>query len=252
MTQLISIECEQGVAALKLTRSVTNPIDDELVNALTATLQQVRENDEVHALVLGSASDKFFSIGFNLPQLIGLEIEQFTAFYRAFNRVCLDLYTLPKPSVAALCGHAVAGGCILALCCDYRVIAEGRKLMGLNEVKLGVPVPYPAERILLSLIGVEGAHQVIDGGEFYPAANLLQMGLVDAVVPQEQVWLEALATAKSLGGAPLEANALIKSNRVAKVAAGILSGLDEHEGRFVERWYSPEARTLLQEAAKKF
>lgn len=252
MTQLISVEYEQDVAILKLRRSVTNPLDLELVIALEDALQQARRDDGVHALVLGSESEKFFSIGFDIPHLFDLEQEQFADFYQAFNRLCLNLYTLPKPSVAALGGHAIAGGCILALCCDYRLIAEGRKLMGLNEVKLGVPVPYPADRILHSLVGEERARQVIEGGDFYPAADLLRMGLVDMVTPLESVLPEAIHLANTLGAAPLEANALIKHNRVGQVEAAILASLDEHETHFVECWYSPEARTRLQEAMEKF
>lgn len=77
----------------------------------------------------------------------------------------LALYTLPKPVVAAITGHAIAGGCILALCCDYRFISEGRKLMGLNEVKLGVPVPYLADRVLHALVGTRYAREIIESGE---------------------------------------------------------------------------------------
>ena len=97
------------------------------------------------------------------------------------------LFTFPKPTAAAISGHAIAGGCILTLCCDYRYIAEGRKLMGLNEIKLGVPVPYVADCILRSLVGFRHAREIMESGDFYQPETSFQKGLVDAVLPLENV-----------------------------------------------------------------
>jgi enoyl-CoA hydratase/carnithine racemase len=97
----------------------------ELVDELGKLLERIEHDSSVSALVLGSSNDKFLSIGFDIPRLFELPREDFTTFFSEFNRVCLSLYTLPKPTIAAITGHAVAGGCILALCCDYRFIAEG-------------------------------------------------------------------------------------------------------------------------------
>ncbi|MEE8391251.1 MAG: enoyl-CoA hydratase/isomerase family protein [Anaerolineae bacterium] len=149
--EILYTEYRDRVAIVKLNRPVTNALNLQLVDELTETLQNVRHDANVHSLVLGSSNEKFFSIGFDIPQLFELDRESFTKFYQAFNRVCLDLYTLPKPTVAAIPGHAIAGGCILALCCDYRLIAQGRKLMGLNEIKLGVPISIKSPSIQISL-----------------------------------------------------------------------------------------------------
>jgi enoyl-CoA hydratase/carnithine racemase len=78
----------------------------------------------------------------------------------ALDSMCLEMLTISKPLVAGIAGHAIAGGCILSLCCDYRFISEGRKLIGLNEIKLGVPVPYVADCILRKLIGHRLARDV--------------------------------------------------------------------------------------------
>ncbi|MFC1683533.1 enoyl-CoA hydratase/isomerase family protein, partial [Candidatus Zixiibacteriota bacterium] len=131
-------------------------------------------------------------------------------------------------------------------------ISEGKKLMGLNEIKLGVPVPYPADRILRNLTGWRTARDVMDGGEFYSGQELLQKGLVDQVLPMEEVLPGAIEKAGALSASSPEAFALIKRNRTEPVKAEILAELDERERRFVERWYSPEARERLDEAIDKF
>jgi enoyl-CoA hydratase/carnithine racemase len=214
---MIQLEIDAGIATAKLNRGVTNALDLELLNALSDTLRRLQPDPDVHALVLASANDKFFSIGFDIPQLLKLPQEVFRVFYQTFNRTCMDLYTFPKPTVAAITGHAIAGGCILALCCDYRFIAQGRKLMGLNEIKLGVPVPYPADCILRHLIGVRNARDVLDSGEFYQPEQLHSIGLVDQILPPERVLSASIEMARTLGGLPQTAFAMIKRNRVETV-----------------------------------
>ncbi len=250
--KMIRIEHHGEVAIVKLDRGVTNTIDLQLVEELSETLQGVTHDPGVHSLVLGSSNERFFSIGFDIPQLFGLARQDFKFFYQTFNRVCMDLYTLPKPTIAAITGHAIAGGCILALCCDYRFIAQGRKLMGLNEIRLGVPVPYLADCVLRHIVGVRYARDIMDIGEFYQPEESLQMGIVDQVLPLEQVLPKSIEKARLLGGSPQEAFAMIKRNRVERVEAQVLMRLAEKERFFVDRWYSDEARERLREAMEKF
>jgi enoyl-CoA hydratase/carnithine racemase len=250
--KMIRIEHHGEVAIVRLDRDVTNAIDLRIVEELSETLEGVRRDPGVHGLVLGSSNEKFFSIGFDIPQLFGLAREDFKSFYQKFNRACMDLYTLPKPTIAAITGHAIAGGCILALCCDYRFIAEGRKLMGLNEIRLGVPVPYLADCILRHVVGVRYAREITDTGEFYQPEESLQMGMVDQALPLEQVFPKSIEKARLLGGLPQEPFATIKRNRVEMVEAEILTRLEEREKFFIECWYSDEARARLREAMERF
>jgi len=249
---LITIDNRREAVILTLSREVTNAINLALVNELSETLARLRDDPRCRGLVLTGTNEKFFSIGLDIPELFPLTPEEFTVFYRAFNRLCLDLFILPKPTVAALTGHAIAGGCILALCCDYRFIAEGNKLMGLNETKLGVPVPYPADRILQRLAGWSMAREIMDGGKFYGGMELLARGLVDRVLPMEKVLPAAIEKATALCDPSPEAFALIKRNRTEPVRASILADLDERERHFVGRWYSSQTRKLLEKAMEKF
>jgi len=250
--ELIRIEYRDEVVILKLVRGITNALNLQLVNQLAENLRKVRDDSDVHSLVLGSSNEKFFSIGFDIPELFKLTRKDFRAFYQAFNRVCMDLYTLPKPTIAAITGHAIAGGCILALCCDYRFIAEGRKLMGLNEIKLGIPVPYPGDCILRHVVGTRNAREISGTGEFYRPEELLQIGMVDQVLSLKQVLPKSIEKAKLLGALPHAAFGMIKRNRVEIVEAQVLTRLAEKEQFFIECWHSNEARERLKEAIKKF
>ena len=144
----VKVESFDGVAVLKLNSGKKNPINPELVNDLSDAVKDVKESGDVRGVILTSEDERFFSIGLDVPKLINEDREKFREFIRDFNLLCLEIYTLPKPVIAAVNGHATAGGYILALCCDYRFMAEGKSLIGLNEVKLGLTVPYLPMRIL--------------------------------------------------------------------------------------------------------
>ena len=249
---LTKMENLDGVSVLRLTNGVTNPISLELIRDISKNLDKLKDDGETHSLVITGTNDKFFSIGFDLPNLYKQGKDEIRTFYRAYNRLCLDLYTFPKPTVAALTGHAIAGGCILALCCDYRVIASGKKLMGLNEIKLGVPVPYPGDIILKQIIGTRYAQMIMEVGEFYRPEALMQMGMVNDVVKLKGVMEKALEHARILGKYPPMAFRMIKKNRVEEVKRQILEDLDEKEQYFLKCWFSDETRELLKEATKKF
>jgi enoyl-CoA hydratase/carnithine racemase len=248
----IRLERRDTVRIAELNRGVTNPINGKLISELHGIVRELEEDPQPGALVLTSPNPKFFSIGFDIPELFGLARGEFASFYHSFNRLCLDLFTLPRPTIAALTGHATAGGCILAMCCDVRFIAAGRKLMGLNEIHLGVPIPYPTDRILLHLVGFRNARDITDTGEFFPPERLLEMGLVDRILPPDRVVAEATDWALEASRRPQRAFARIKANRTGEIREQILKSLQDREEEFVDCWYSEPARSRLEEAMKKF
>jgi enoyl-CoA hydratase/carnithine racemase len=245
-------EVRNHVGVVKLNHGPTNAINLDLVDHLAERLGEVRADPQIRGLVLTSSNDKFFSIGFNIPELIELPRDDLKHFYSSFNQLCIDLFTLPKPTIAAITGHAIAGGCIMTLCCDYRFIAQGRKLMGLNEIKLGLPVPYVADCILRNLLEVRHAREIMEVGDFYLPEASSQMGLVDQVLPLEGVITEAGELVETIGSYPEDAFAAIKRNRVEGIEKHILDKLEEKERIFIRCWYSEAGQKLLRDAISKF
>jgi enoyl-CoA hydratase/carnithine racemase len=250
--KMISTQQDDNMLLLKLDHSKTNAINLDLVKALTQTIQEVKTDPEITSLVLTSTSDKFFSIGFDIPTLINLSRSEFENFYLAFNLMCLDLYTLPKPTFAAITGHAIAGGTILALCCDYRFIARGRKLMGLNEIKLGVPVPFLADCVLHSIVGSRAAQEIMERGEFFNPDQARQLNLVDQILPAEDLLPTVIEEAKILGSSPTSAFAMIKQNRVEMIEDRVRKNMKRKADYFISCWYSPAGIELLRMAMEKF
>jgi enoyl-CoA hydratase/carnithine racemase len=248
----IEVTIREKVALAKLSRNVTNAINLELIRELSDCLRSIKEDTDISGLVLTSANEKFFSIGFDIPALIQLGKKDFKEFYEAFNRLCIDLYSFPKPVVAAITGHAVAGGCILTICCDYRYIAEGKKLMGLNEIKLGVPLPYPADCILRQIVNDGYARMILDTGDFFPPEATYKMGLVDEVTPLAQVVSRSVEKVRAIESLSLDAYRLIKFNRTEGIVAQIQAILVEKEKIFIDMWYMDATREKLKAALDKF
>ncbi len=248
----IQLEIKENIAILTLNRSVTNPINLRLLNELEKAIKNIDKDPAISGFVLTSSSEKFFSIGFDIPEIYYYNKEEFRIFFKKFNRICLDFYTISKPTIAALPGHGVAGGCIFAICFDYRFIAEGRNLMGLNEIKLGIPLPYVCDCILRNLVGYKYARDLADFGDYYEPAKLLEIGLVDRIVPPEQVLRESINQVKKIGETSLRAFKMIKKNRVEPVVQQIHTLLEAKEDFFVDCWYSDEARELQKKAMEKF
>ncbi len=249
---MIDLEITNEIAVIQLSRGVTNAINYAFVEKFSKILQKLHESTEVKSIVISSKTEKFFSIGFDLPELIEYSQSQFADFFHSFNLFCMQLYTFPKPVIAALKGHATAGGCILATCCDYRIIADGKKYMGLNEIKLGVPLPYPCYLILKDLVGATYIREICEFGDFYLPDRLKIMGLVDSVQPANEVFPISMEKAKILGSYSPSAFSLIKRDRVEVVEELVKWNLESKEKEFVNLWYSKEVRNKLFEAAKKY
>jgi len=248
----LEIENQDGVALVKLNNGVINALNLSLLGELDQGLQHVRDDPERVALVITSSNDKFFCIGFALPELYPLPPAEFATFFRAFNRLCLQLFTFPKPTIAALTGHAAAGGCILALCTDYRLAAIGIGRMGLNEIMLSVPVTRLACCILKDLLGDRRTRDALYSGKLYTFHEAFEMGMVDEILPPDEVVPTAVLKARELGALSQEAFTANKHLRTHAIEAQVLAHVEEEERQFVQQWYSAEARQRLQAALEKF
>ena len=247
---LISFSDHDDVALLRMNDGVTNPISPGLVDELSAYLQEIQQK-EYKGMVL-AGGEKFFSIGLDLPGLLKLDRQEAERFIDRFHQVLWQLLTLPMPTACAMCGHAIAGGTLLALMTDYRFIKAGKTLMGVNEIKLGLVIPYLAEMMLRLILPDSQAKEMIFGGEFYPADQTAAMGLVDQLCEQDACEQAALDKINALAKLPSAALAGMKKNRLESVTALYESNRDHQISLFKHFWFKPETQELLRKAAEKF
>jgi enoyl-CoA hydratase/carnithine racemase len=247
--ETVLLEYQKDIAILRLSNGVTNAIGPQLVDDLGAALNQCRHNCK--SLILAGGT-KFFSIGFDLPALLPLDRNAIADFYHRFNQAALDLFTLPVPTVCAISGHAIAGGTILALTCDYRFAALEKNLLGLNEIKLGVPVPHLADLMLRRIVAERAATEIVYRGEFITAADAKDIGLVDEIFTPDTLEPRTIETVLELAALPASAFAQIKDSRIAETRSEFKANHASKTSGFLDCWFNPAVRNLLADAAKKF
>jgi len=244
----ILIESHEEIAILRLNNGVTNAISPDLIDDLSEKLITVKK--DIQGMIL-AGGEKFFCIGLDLPTLLMLDRIEMADFFNKFNHLILNLFTLPLPTCCSISGHAIAGGNILALTCDYRYAASGEKLIGLNEIKLGVPVPYLADLMLRQIVDDQTATKILYNGEFMTTPDAKQLGLVDEIFPQTDVEGQAIKKVKELITRPRAAFSEIKANRVEKIRQRYEENCMQKNEKFLDCWFSEPVLELLKEASKK-
>ncbi len=177
-------EASGNIAILRLNNGVINPISYELAENLSAAVAALK--NEADAMLL-AGGEKFFCIGLDLPSLLKLSRAEMTDFLYKFHHVTFDIFKISMPAACVLSGHAIAGGNILALACDYRFADCNDKKIGLNEVKLGLPVPYLPDMILRQVVGDREAKEMIYTGEFISFGEANKIGLIDEIYSLQEL-----------------------------------------------------------------
>ena len=245
----VTIEAHDAVAVLRLNNGVTNAISPELVDDLTGEVKRIKS--EFKGMVL-AGGEKFFCIGLDLPALLQLGQSDMTEFYVRFEQAVFDLYTLPVPTACAINGHATAGGAIFALSSDFRFVSSGRRFIGFNEVKIGVPVPYLADLMLRQLIGDRCATDMMFSRKFVEPEQAKGIGLVDDVFDSEDLEAKAVTKISELAALPPFGIRVVKNNRIEAVKSRFEKMGSADADRFLDCWFNPAVQELLKEAAKKF
>lgn len=191
------------VLELRMNRPPVNALGSELVARL---LEAVRgaPREGAQALVL-SGGPRIYSAGLDVPALLKFERAQLYAFLGEFFSLTEALGRSPIPVIAAITGHAPAGGAVLSICCDYRVMAEGAVRIGVNEVEVGLMVPTHILRALERLVGAGAAERLVVEGRMIESAEALRLGLVNELAPAPEVVARALAQAQRMLALPREA-----------------------------------------------
>jgi len=235
-----------GIAVVALKRGKVNALNDEVVAELDRTFDAIANDPEVQACIL-TGHGSFFSFGFDVPGFMDHTREDFAAFLERFTDFYTKLFTFPKPVVAALNGHTVAGGCMLALACDRRIVAEGRGRIALNEVTFGASVFAGCVAMLQTCVGRHNAERILFSGAMLGPAEALELGLVDRVVSPAELIPAAEALAGDLAGGDATAFASIKKLVREPIAEQMRRREADSIREFVDIWYSEAMRHRLRE-----
>jgi enoyl-CoA hydratase/carnithine racemase len=200
---------EEGIAIITLNRPPANAISEPLIRELNAALNELHGDDAVRAVVITGSGERIFCGGADLGSAFsGGDVE---AFIRFGNSVMRKMERFPKPIIAAINGHAMGGGCEIAMACHLRLLKETAR-MGQTESNLGIIPGYGGTQRLPRLIGRTKALEFLLLGTQIPAQECLSLGLVNRLCKEGETLNEAKALARQLAkGAPLATAAIIRA-----------------------------------------
>jgi enoyl-CoA hydratase len=240
---------EGGVRWLVLDRPPANAIDESLLQDLFTAVERAREDDAVRAVVLTGAG-AFFSGGFDLsaPRREEQGIAVMNESYRGAHRALL---ALPKPTIARVAGHAIAGGLVLALACDYRLGVDGDWKLGLNEVAIGASYPKAAIEIVKLRLSHAQAAELTLGAGLYPVSHALRLGVIHELLPAADFEASIARRAARLAAFPREAYAHTKTALIAEALARIDAHTREQSLADAAVWMTDESRAARRAQREK-
>lgn len=190
---MINERVEEGIVIASFESGKNNTITRVTLRQLQAILRNVNMDDTLKGIIL-TGSEKVFSSGFDLPMFLGFkDVEEIIAFFELEEEVLLDLFMCRKPVVAAINGHAVAGGMIMAMASDYRVVKDHPKIkLGMSEIKIGLPLSIAQTEVMRFGFDSDKLYRdVMYFGELFNPGRGLELGIIDEIVPEEQLIIRA-------------------------------------------------------------
>ena len=245
---MLEVKHDNGIAILHMRHGKANALDTELCAALKDALEQSQSTAK--AVVL-TGEGKIFSAGVDLVRLLDSDNYR-RALLQSLAQVLERLFFYPRPVVAAINGHAIAGGCILACAADHRVMTQEAARIGIPELLVGVPFPALALEIMRATASAYHLQQLMYRGLTCEPSQALAWGLVDELVDTESVMTRARERASALAAIPTRSFELTKlqtrlpsRERLASPAA------QEADAQVLQAWNSPEVVTAIRQYVER-
>jgi enoyl-CoA hydratase len=238
----------EGVLTLRLAHGKVSALDVELLDALTHALEGAPE--DVRALIL-TGTGSIFSAGVDLFRITGGGADYVRQFLPQLSRFLHTLFTFPRPVVAAINGHAIAGGCVIALACDARLMADGDGKIGLPELLVGVPFPTAALEVVRFAVPRQKLQALIYTGRTLSAREALEAGLVDQVVSADALAARAQEIARQLALIPPPAYGLTKQSLRAEALERIERAGEHTDRAALDMWSATETHARIREYLRK-
>jgi enoyl-CoA hydratase len=249
MSTVLATDHDGGVRVLTLNRPPANAINEDLLSDLNTALQAAERDAAMRAIVLTGAG-AFFGAGFDLasPPRDPESVTRLNTLYRDAH---VALLAFPKPTLAMVSGHAIAGGLVMALACDYRLGSDAEYRIGLNEVAIGASFPKAAFEIVRLRLPHARASELLLGAALYPSSQAVRLGVVDELLPADRLEETVLRRAARMGAFPRDAYAHTKMQLVAEAVARTLAETPDEAQRATAVWLSEESQAARRAQRQK-
>lgn len=242
----IQITSKNEYVILQLNRGKVNAINHEMVKEIRFALEDFSKDTKVKGVIL-SGIPNFFSAGLDVIELFSYNRNQMNQFFEDFGAMFLDLINFQKPMIAAITGYSPAGGCVLAIACDYRIMAAGEKYtIGLNEIAVNIQISQNLVDAYAFWIGTGKANQFILDGKLLHVKEAKDIGLIDEVTGLENV----VPLAEQKMQQYLSADSEIFINTKYKLRKHLINHLEKDSKKDLQQaaelWWKPEIRSKME------
>lgn len=242
--EFIQLKPTDHAAHLGLNRGRSNAINRSMLQELQDALDTLQQDENIKGIIL-HGNEGFFSSGLDLIELYDYNEQQIAEFWKAFLHLIASFAAFDKPAVAAVTGHSPAGGCVLALCCDYRIMAAGEYIIGLNELSVGIVVPESIFQLYRFWLGNRTAYQFLLEGRLLSPQDAFKHGLVDEVTDMKRI--RHAAEKQLTTYMQLDQQVWRQSKRYLR--RGLLSHLNNEKedvlATVLKHWWAPSTRSIL-------
>jgi enoyl-CoA hydratase/carnithine racemase len=242
--EFVTLHVEDGVGTIRLDRPKMNAIDEQLHGEVRVAAMEATKREDVRAVVL-YGGERVFAAGADIKQMSQLDHTGIVAWGRELTDSFTHVARIPKPVIAAVTGYALGGGYELALCADFRVLGASAKI-GQPEIQLGIIPGAGGTQRLARLVGPAKAKDLIFTGRHVGAEEALEIGLADAVVPDDEVYATAVAMARKFAAGPPLALAAAKQAIDDGLDLPIQEGLALESRLFAELFGSEDRKTGMR------
>ena len=223
MADFVEVDVQDGVATILLNRPKMNALNLQMQREIRAAAEEISSRSDVGAVVL-HGGPKVFAAGADVKEMADMSFQDMTQAAINLQDSFTAVARIPQPTIAAITGYALGGGCELAMCCDMRIAADDAQL-GQPEILLGIIPGAGGTQRLPRLVGPGRAKEIIFSGRFVSADESLRIGLVEQVVPSADVLETAMALAKRLARGPAIATRAAKEAIDRGLETDLFTGL---------------------------
>ena len=241
----INVSIKDHLAIITLNRGKSNALNREMIIELDDMFRNIATDPMISGVII-TGKEHFFSAGLDLIELYNYNEEEAKSFWELFLKFTANIIAFKKPMVAAINGHSPAGGCVIALACDARVMAEGKYIIGLNEVPVGIIVPYSIFNLYSFWLGKAQASRSLLEGKLFSPEEALHIGLVDDIVKPESIMTAAERKIRKYMALPAATWQQSKLNIRQQLIATSTADQSETLRAMLEQWWSPAIRNNLK------
>ncbi len=247
---MIKSDINGDIGIISIDRPPVNAINPELVSSLSQALDSFKSNDKINGVIL-QGRDGIFSAGLDITHLFPKDREYIDSFWKDFSTLLLNMFSFPKPLYSSISGHCPAGGTVMVIMSDYRIMSKGKYVIGLNEVDVGLTVPYGIGMVFQYVVGNRNAEELLLKAKLISPDEALRVGLVDELCPPETLLdttLERIAVASDLYSPQQTKTKQILREQTLNI---VQQNFDRDAQLILDSWFSESGQQRLENLYNK-